>query len=124
MPRGPQVRFQCPKPVHEGAVKPLRGPVALRVVGGGVGLGDASTQLFHNSTKLCPFSACNFAGKPNQHEKWSVTMRTFSIPPFAFHEVHTYELHGGTAVDADQGRRHLRLGFFSGSTSHTAHTRP
>ena len=52
MQLGFQMRLQCPKHVHEGAVKPFSVSVALGVIGSRVGLTDAPTltQLLHNST--------------------------------------------------------------------------
>lgn len=74
MPPGLQVRFQCPNHVHKGAVKPLRGSVALGMVGGCVGLDDASTltQLLHNGTfKIAPLVCMQFCRKPKPAEEIS-----------------------------------------------------
>lgn len=74
MPPRLQVRLQGPKHVHEGAVKPFCGSVALRVIGGCVGLGDARTltQLLHNSTfKIAPLVCMQFRREPEPTEKVS-----------------------------------------------------
>ena len=79
MPPRLQVRLQCPTHVHEGAVKPFSGSVALGVIGGCVGLGDASTltQLLHNSTfKIAPLVCMQF---PRESTIFGIQNSTFSV---------------------------------------------